>query len=369
MFDWIGKFLEKQRRYGSVAARPRKSRSQENLSTTAQGLLWWGGVGLFLLVLTGLAAALGNETAAASGRVGAFLVIFAPAAFLAAAAASVGGLFGFLFGIPRTLQDNEPGAAGHDGVQADRRGQRQAANTNLEQISDWLTKILVGAGLTQIGELPRLFRTVGSQLTVADSVPVTLAIMVTFLIGGFFSGYLLTRLFLAQAFREVDDLVSEHTRKAEVLTVAGAHHKAVEELHKALAGVTPETPTEQKRAICEQLIFNSLYKQPPEGFEEAIRYGEGYVAEEGDASALIWAYLAAAYGQKYKFEKDRKADSGTLEPIRQKALACIQRAIEKDAGAKLLLKSLWDPNGIKNPQDDDLEVFYQDAEFADLLAS
>src|SRR5205085_11890184 len=32
-------------------------------------------------------------------------------------------------------------------------GPLQSVNTNLEQISDWLTKILVGVGLTQFGSL------------------------------------------------------------------------------------------------------------------------------------------------------------------------------------------------------------------------
>jgi hypothetical protein len=33
------------------------------------------------------------------------------------------------------------------------QGQRYAGNSNLEQISDWLTKILLGAELVQLGAL------------------------------------------------------------------------------------------------------------------------------------------------------------------------------------------------------------------------
>jgi hypothetical protein len=75
---------------------------------------------------------------------------------LAALAALVsGGLLGFLFGIPRS-QHNNPSAG------------RYAVNTNLEQVSDWLTKILIGAVLIQLGSVGsgavRLFDVVGSAL-------------------------------------------------------------------------------------------------------------------------------------------------------------------------------------------------------------
>ena len=60
---------------------------------------------------------------------------------VAAAATAVGAFLGFLFGIPRTLQGNT--TPGPDEI-ADYR-----PNTNLEQISDWLTKILVGVGLVK----------------------------------------------------------------------------------------------------------------------------------------------------------------------------------------------------------------------------
>ena len=73
----------------------------------------------------------------------------------AGASAFVGGLLGFLFGIPRALQGDHPDGpraadgSGRDGLPA----ASYRANTNLEQISDWLTKILVGVGLVQIGEI------------------------------------------------------------------------------------------------------------------------------------------------------------------------------------------------------------------------
>jgi hypothetical protein len=120
----------------------------------------------------------------------------------------VGGTLGFLFGIPRTLQqgeaepDDDAGAAGKKHLD-------YRVNTNLEQISDWLTKMLVGVGLTQInaipGKLDGLATAIGEGMgSAASDKTFALATLVHFLVLGFLFGYLWTRLFLASAFRQAD---------------------------------------------------------------------------------------------------------------------------------------------------------------------
>jgi hypothetical protein len=74
--------------------------------------------------------------------------MLAVAALVAGGAFLAGGLLGFLFGIPRSLAGPE-GADGKTELGAYR------PNTNLEQISDWLTKILVGVGFVQFTTLAR----------------------------------------------------------------------------------------------------------------------------------------------------------------------------------------------------------------------
>jgi hypothetical protein len=72
----------------------------------------------------------------------------------------VGLLGGFLFGIPRSV----PVGAGPD----DHTHGSHAVNTKLEQISDWLTKILIGIGLVELarisGYLDALVHEVGDAL-------------------------------------------------------------------------------------------------------------------------------------------------------------------------------------------------------------
>ncbi|MCC8978542.1 tetratricopeptide repeat protein [Bradyrhizobium acaciae] len=135
------------------------------------------------------------------------------------AAAAAGGLLGFLFGIPRSLQRPSIGQLSAPVLEPAMRsdaGSRppgepvvnQAAaavsipfyssNTNLEDISDWVTKIIVGLGLIQA-------KTIASRLWVAASsfkaaMPGALGSDVLFMliclaasVGGFLFFYLETR--------------------------------------------------------------------------------------------------------------------------------------------------------------------------------
>jgi tetratricopeptide (TPR) repeat protein len=76
------------------------------------------------------------------------------------ASTTVGALLGFLFGIPRSLQQQPPNSpAGSDGGQTAAEKSKLAGiqafrnNTSLEEISDWLTKIIIGIGLVQFQTL------------------------------------------------------------------------------------------------------------------------------------------------------------------------------------------------------------------------
>ena len=133
---------------------------------------------------------------------------------IAAASMLSGGLLGFLFGIPRTLQQGyttEGAATQSKEKLSDEQIQRISyqQNTNLEQISDWLTKILVGVGLTQITSLPGALQTYAEYTAnglgnFSNSRVFALALLIFFLISGFLASYLWTRLYLAGAFREAD---------------------------------------------------------------------------------------------------------------------------------------------------------------------
>ncbi len=131
----------------------------------------------------------------------------------ACACMMVGTVFGFLFGIPRSISSPAP----------DTKGYR--ANTNLEDVSDWLTKILIGIGLVQAKSIAALVQSVVERVAaecgnVLPKEPMVLlwSMLAFFIVLGFFGGYLRTRIFLPKLF-SVADGQSDFTlkdRKAEI---------------------------------------------------------------------------------------------------------------------------------------------------------
>jgi CheY-like chemotaxis protein len=118
---------------------------------------------------------------------------------LVGAGAAVGAVIGFLFGIPRRLQEPAAPPARETPDVAPQPGLRWAGNTSLEQISDWLTKIIVGVGLTQLLNIPDALASLGGVVGPAlGGFPGSAAFgtleFVWFTIGGFFTAYLWTSL-------------------------------------------------------------------------------------------------------------------------------------------------------------------------------
>lgn len=109
---------------------------------------------------------------------------------------------GFIFGIPRVRSADA--TTSRDPIQA---------NTNLESISDWLTKILVGVGLTQLQQLPAAFRKLSEFVAksfnvvgvpIDNLVSISGASLLLFGSLGFIFGYIFARVYLAHLFRLSD---------------------------------------------------------------------------------------------------------------------------------------------------------------------
>ncbi len=139
-----------------------------------------------------------------------------------------GMLLGFLFAIPRILpagaiippsrpatsaggkRETDPGPAGlisHTGYSA------SEINSNLVEVSDWLTKIIVGVGLVELKHLPAVARGVADYiapslgLEKAMAAPVAGGIMLFYSVLGFLIGYLLTRIYLSVIIKWADNQV------------------------------------------------------------------------------------------------------------------------------------------------------------------
>ncbi len=121
-----------------------------------------------------------------------FLSVISISAMIAFSSAIVGAFIGFIFGIPRTPASKDP-----DNI---------AANTNLEEISDWITKIIVGVSLVQLNQISGGIIELGHTLAVGlgnhpTSFVFSISTMIFYFVGGFFLGYLWSRIYLPKILR------------------------------------------------------------------------------------------------------------------------------------------------------------------------
>lgn len=164
----------------------------------------------------------------------------------------VGGLIGFLFGIPRRLQQQEEAkpARGEDANAAATQAAIYGANTNLEQISDWLTKILVGVGLINIAGLQTLLPEISAAVAPGFGGQVWsgtfgVVIIVYFFVGGFLIGYLTTRLYLGQALTAAERTFSLQKQLSRLEEQSQTDALALQLATTQLSGIDADKPTQQ----------------------------------------------------------------------------------------------------------------------------
>jgi tetratricopeptide (TPR) repeat protein len=401
------------------------------------------GVAALALVLVGIAAGLDKDVATG-------FRVFVLSLMLAAASTACGWLLGLLFGVPRTLARAQAApaasAAGATpaGQNGDARGPSSRVNTNLEDISDWLTKTMVGVGLTQLFTVPGYLWRIAGKLNESGLVwtpygqLLALSVLLYFAPGGFWLGYVGTRTILTKLFDTIDGVdipakdVAAAAEPANLRLDPAA--RGVEPPDSALAAIdrvllrtpmqalqtpqqfaawgaaqardgklqTAQTALEQalksdpanrnfkeqlatvyaaqgKRAEAEPLVrevpntdvavFHALYEPPPQGFQKAIAVGEELLMRpEHQTNASLHAWLAAAYGQCYKYDHEHGADAAALATVKAKVLREIEAAIRADSSTRRLLHSLWRP--APGQEDDDLACFApDDSELTALLGA
>ena len=165
-------------------------------------LVGWGLLLFFAILLSAFSAAFGQ-----GGGWAIFLQVSAVGTVVAGASAMVAWLLGLLFGIPRSIaRPGDPAPAAANSAQASAAQPTLRVNTNLEDVSDWLTKTLIGVGLTQLFSLPHklwqyaLAIDLASLNGKAGGAVFILGMALTGGAGGFWVGYVTTRTFLTFLF-------------------------------------------------------------------------------------------------------------------------------------------------------------------------
>jgi hypothetical protein len=296
---------------------------------------------------------------------------------IAGASLFVGFLLGFIFCIPRTAKPTEALAAAtshgtgtpgtsNDGV--DRESTAIAAsvvetNTNLVDISDWLTKILVGVGLVELNKIPQSLRALCTFLapglrpepteaanSFANSEAFALGIVLFFFGVGFLIGYLWTRLYFQRALAELADLPRRRDKAWQDATNADVlmDEDKLDEAIRVVDGAIKANPSNAKALLTKGRILKRLAQVGGKPGDKALLQ-----------EALSYALRASA-----------------LEPNKGSPLynvACYQAllGVEKADVLKNLKRAfeLFPKLRADASKDDDLVSLWEDADFKELTGN
>lgn len=313
---------------------------------------------------------------------------------------AIGSAFGFLFSIPKSAQSpgplqKSPADDTHESDEIPRD------NTNLEQISDWFVKILIGASLVQLNTVKDIFEHLATKLSrclllARQEGPLPLApgpevepfcqpfclfLIFYFLTLGFLAGYLITRLWLpfvilksglamksAQKASHLENL----SQKIDRLEIEDGNltslQDALDVLRYALRGfegdkIAPDQaairlalerfkqcqglfPTHRTLAILGGRLFRELKR-----YDDAIAVMRQYLEEfkrtgkKPDADYAAVLYNQACY---LNLKAQQSAQPEEAKALRQMALQCVHESEQIDP-----------ENAREAKTDPDLETLFQ----------
>jgi hypothetical protein len=170
-----------------------ETETESSRANPAKPLAFWETL-FFSVVSVGIVAL--AIFAFAPGKGAALAAALALQAF---AAGTSGALVGFLFGVPRPRSDD-------NGTQRARRN--YLPSTNLAQVSEWLTKLVLGATLVELKPLVagfgELTKSTATYLGNVDIAPIVGAIYLGFGFVGFLWGYLWVSLRIRDVLERAD---------------------------------------------------------------------------------------------------------------------------------------------------------------------
>jgi hypothetical protein len=160
-------------------------------------------------------------------------------------ATATGAAFGLLFGLPISTRVTVVNQSGENSEAARPRNDWFSDNTSMEQIADWLTKIIVGLTLTQWSTIEIQFNRVSAAVTLAMTGPQSAAargdagmvvggvIVGAYFVLGFLLAYIWCRRYLsAELAAGRVDLLKEQRSAEEEFLARAAGVGAVQEARK-----------------------------------------------------------------------------------------------------------------------------------------
>ena len=297
------------------------------------------------------------------------------------ASALLGALLGFLFGLPRG-GDNAPALShaggqpqqpsGGNGTPAEAADKNLISpNNNLLEISDWLTKIIVGAGLVGLKDLVRWLGTVGEAVgfgaelaSPAVARVYGCSLVLFFFAWGFLFVYIQTRTIISFIFATTTRSLQDLTRTISQNVSAEVSQKVSAEVSQKVSAEVSQRVAEVSQTASEGTILQLLYNT--DTVSAAADFATQFLATPGnEKNGRVWLYLAASYGQQHARAAD--ADKKALS---DKAYDALQKALAQDGTGEVRRLAIgllypWAPERL--PGDDDLESLNSDKRFQDLV--
>ena len=228
---------------------------------------------------------------------------------LLAAASYISGFFlGFLFGIPKRNTDKESA---------------YNLSTNLVDISDWLTKIIIGLGLIEIKRIPGYLLSIGDYIQKAihgeDSIKIFASCsIVYFSIFGLYYGYNYMRLFLSGQFKEADDnLLQKQIKLTETGQALNNQDLSPDNLDQSSLEKVNEynqllksTKTENDYTF-DDWYYKGISAYDNKDYNKTIAYMKNALEKDSKAknAADAWLYSGLAYGALKLYDKSFEANN------------------------------------------------------------
>lgn len=194
--------------------------------------------------------------------------ILAVVSLVMLASFAVGAILGFIFGIPRTLQGDGESMLKKQGDSDDSKaksdnGASVRSNTNLEQLSDWLTKIIVGVGLVEFKEIASSIATLSERLSNGIMDPrfgftIISTTVIFYLLMGFLVCYLWTRIYFEKILKSQID----NTRLNKL--------EQAKNIQEEIADLKESFQIEKARSVVEKIINKTGDKKEKTNYFQEI---------------------------------------------------------------------------------------------------
>ncbi len=297
--------------------------------------------------------------------------VFPRGLFMAGAASACGALLGLLFGIPRSNKETQKHNVSNSALDNGNNLKHFFHNTNLEEISDWLTKMLVGVGISQLALAGTTSSELALKLSIAldgsqESGAFALGLVIYHSVTGFLFSYLIARLYLLEVFSDAEETIDKR-----LLNVESMIKKVPESIEKIERNALEVAETSRKEINQTNTLSETLRKMhanlyiPYSGYQTTLELADSYMKEYTEPkNSSFWIYVACAYGQQYRDELIGEVTDSKSKELEAKALNAVQKALEYDPLSKPLLQYLFSGT---DPRENDLASFRDNPDFRNLL--